>query len=536
MNQPGPIGSNIRLTTKSSYFQEFFMSLKMLIVPIACIIILAGADTVRSQSTEEPEAQSRTIFNQSDSPAKESKAIPEDLESLQALAVKSYEDGDYMRFVQTTIKLRKLRPQEPLYMVGMVVGGALIGRQNTAYNYMHIMQQQGLSYDFNSTEDTKSIRATEVYEYLNDLLIKAGEPMGTGTVAFGLSEARTHPETITWDESRESFLVGTIETGAILSVSPTGETRELIRSNDENGLLAIIGLAVDVSKGRLWVSTAGVPGFAQILPTDLGRGALFEFDLDSLEILNRYYIPIDGLPHVPGAIATTPNGDVYLVDRAYPMVFRKLAEEKQLQPFLANLAAADQLSYRSFLTVCLVIDEADLFPDNWIYIHDPNVLVGRIQNYKNWSSDMVPDPTRSGLGLEYFCNEDDELWMTADEELIERATKELELLDMASASKVESGCVFRMAKAYPVYDSRYAEHLDRIRSYLAGFENLQTIGRNGLHRYDNQDHAMMTGLLAARNIALGEHNDVWAVNTDAEYHEEVLDGPLVGEEMEPVKQ
>ena len=149
---------------------------------------------------------------------------------------------------------------------------------------------------------------------------------------------------------------------------------------------------------------------------------------------------------------------------------------------------------------------------------------------------MVPDQTKSGLGLEYFCNEDDELWMTADEDLIERATKELELLGMASATKVQSGCVFRMAKAYPVYDSRYAEHLDRIRSYLAGFENLQTIGRNGLHRYDNQDHAMMTGLLAARNIALGERNDVWAVNTDAEYHEEVLEGPLVDEEMEPLTQ
>jgi protoporphyrinogen oxidase len=106
---------------------------------------------------------------------------------------------------------------------------------------------------------------------------------------------------------------------------------------------------------------------------------------------------------------------------------------------------------------------------------------------------------------------------------------------MASASKVESGCVFRMAKAYPVYDARYAEHLDLIRSYLAGFENLQTIGRNGLHRYDNQDHAMMTGLLAARNIALGERNDVWAVNTDAEYHEEVLEAPLA-EEVELVTQ
>jgi len=193
------------------------------------------------------------------------------------------------------------------------------------------------------------------------------------------------------------------------------------------------------------------------------------------------------------------------------------------------LAAADQLTYRSFLTVCLITDAADLFPDNWIYIHDPNVRVGRIQNYKNWSPDMVPDPTKSGLGLEYFCDEGDALWMTEDDELIAMATRELEIMGMASASKVVSGCVFRMAKAYPVYDSRYAEHLERIKSYLADFENLQTIGRNGLHRYDNQDHAMMTGLLAARNIALGESNDVWEVNSDAEYHEEVLDGPVIDE-------
>jgi protoporphyrinogen oxidase len=194
------------------------------------------------------------------------------------------------------------------------------------------------------------------------------------------------------------------------------------------------------------------------------------------------------------------------------------------------IAAANRLSYRSFLTVCLVTNDADLFPDNWIYIHDPNVRVGRIQNYKNWSPDMVPDLAKSGIGMEYFCNEGDELWNTPDAELVEMATRELESIGLARSESVESGCVFRMAKAYPVYDSEYAEHLDCIRNYVSGFENLQTIGRNGLHRYDNQDHAMMTGLLAARNLALGESNDVWAVNTDAEYHEEeVLDAPVADE-------
>jgi len=187
------------------------------------------------------------------------------------------------------------------------------------------------------------------------------------------------------------------------------------------------------------------------------------------------------------------------------------------------LDAATWLTYRSFLTVCLIVDRADLFPDNWIYIHDPNVHVGRIQNYKNWSQDMVPDPAKTGLGMEYFCNEGDALWKLPDDELVEMAKRELERIGLARAKDVSDGCVFRMAKAYPVYDSVYAQHLERVKTHLASFENLQTIGRNGLHRYNNQDHAMLTGLFAARNIVLGEKNDVWSVNTEQDYHEEILD-------------
>ena len=185
--------------------------------------------------------------------------------------------------------------------------------------------------------------------------------------------------------------------------------------------------------------------------------------------------------------------------------------------------AAKRLNYRSFLTVCLIIDKEHLFPDNWIYIHDPGVNVGRIQNYKNWSPDMVADQKKTGLGLEYFCDEGDEMWNTPDDELIAMAKRELETIGLAGGAKVDMGCVFRMPKAYPVYDSAYAEYLEVLKSYIAQFENLQTIGRNGLHRYNNQDHAMLTGMLAARNIALGEKNDVWAVNTDQDYHEEIVE-------------
>jgi len=189
------------------------------------------------------------------------------------------------------------------------------------------------------------------------------------------------------------------------------------------------------------------------------------------------------------------------------------------------LAAADALTYRDFLTVVLIVKRADVFPDNWIYVHDPAVRVGRIQNFKNWSPDMVPDAGKTSLGLEYFCLEGDAVWTTPDRELIEQATRELCAIGLAQAHEIEDGCVVRVPKAYPVYTSDYAQHLAVVRRFVDSLENFQTIGRNGLHRYDNQDHAMLTGALAARNVVLDQRNDVWSINTDAEYHEEVRPEP-----------
>ncbi|HTN71592.1 MAG TPA: NAD(P)/FAD-dependent oxidoreductase [Methylomirabilota bacterium] len=187
----------------------------------------------------------------------------------------------------------------------------------------------------------------------------------------------------------------------------------------------------------------------------------------------------------------------------------------------AVLHAVSKLKYRDFLTVCLIVNKPDLFPDNWIYIHDPAVKVGRIQNFKNWSPSMVPDSTKTSLGLEYFCTEGDELWDTSDRDLIELGKQELDRIGLASYSDVEDGCVVRVPKAYPMYDSYYREYLDIVKEFAAGVENFQTIGRNGLHRYNNQDHAMLTGMLAVRNLVFGEKNDLWNVNTDQEYHEEI---------------
>jgi protoporphyrinogen oxidase len=185
-------------------------------------------------------------------------------------------------------------------------------------------------------------------------------------------------------------------------------------------------------------------------------------------------------------------------------------------------AAAQSLSYRDFITIALMINRADVFPDNWIYIHDPSVKVGRIQNFKNWSPAMVPDQSKTCLGLEYFCFEGDGLWTSDDATLVELARKELAQLGICSPGDVFDGVVVRQRKAYPVYDDAYQAHVDVVREYLSSqLSNLHLVGRNGMHKYNNQDHSMMTALLVARNIATGSSHDPWKVNADAVYHEDV---------------
>ncbi|HEY1419101.1 MAG TPA: NAD(P)/FAD-dependent oxidoreductase [Candidatus Dormibacteraeota bacterium] len=187
--------------------------------------------------------------------------------------------------------------------------------------------------------------------------------------------------------------------------------------------------------------------------------------------------------------------------------------------------AAESLSYRDFITVALMIDRPNVFPDNWIYIHDPSVKVGRMQNFKNWSPDMVPDQSKTCLGLEYFCFEGDGLWTMQDAALIEMARTELGRLGICSPDEVFDGVVVRQQKAYPVYDDSYQAHVEVIRNYMdAELPNLHLVGRNGMHKYNNQDHSMMTALLVARNIATGSAFDPWKVNADAVYHEDIRVG------------
>ena len=232
-----------------------------------------------------------------------------------------------------------------------------------------------------------------------------------------------------------------------------------------------------------------------------------------------------GEGRVRSVVVRAPDGTEHEAEGDHflsSMPIRTMLHAMEPAPPKAVLEAADQLRYRDFLTVVLIVEEDELFPDNWIYIHSPDVKLGRIQNFKNWSPFMVPEDGRTALGLEYFVQEDDEVWSATDPDLIELGKKECDLLGLADATKVVDGCVIRMPKAYPVYDDQYQDALDEIREWLSELPNLQLVGRNGQHRYNNQDHSMVTAVYAARNVAAGNADyDVWGVNVEDEYHEEV---------------
>ena len=219
--------------------------------------------------------------------------------------------------------------------------------------------------------------------------------------------------------------------------------------------------------------------------------------------------------------ATGPDGDV-MIEAGHAISSAPMRElGARLHPLPATSLEGSRLRYRDFLTVALKIRSEELFPDNWIYIHDSKVKVGRIQNFRSWSPEMVPDDSVACVGLEYFCFEGDDLWDSTDDDLIALATKEMAILGLVSPDKVIGGVVVRQEKAYPVYDDEYAANVAAMRTELeAAHPTLHLVGRNGMHRYNNQDHAMMTAMLTVENIAAGARvYDTWCVNEDAEYHE-----------------
>jgi len=204
------------------------------------------------------------------------------------------------------------------------------------------------------------------------------------------------------------------------------------------------------------------------------------------------------------------------------MPIPRLVEAMVPPPPERVLRAARGLSFRDFLTVALVVPAADAFPDNWIYVHSPDVQLGRIQNFGAWSPEMIPEEGKTCLGLEYFVTEGDSLWSATDEDLIALGMSELETLGLIDPDCVGQGFVVRMPKAYPMYDCDYKENVAVLREWLdEHVSNVHPVGRNGMHRYNNQDHSMYTAMLTVDNMVNGTDHDVWDVNVDAEYHEEI---------------
>jgi len=249
--------------------------------------------------------------------------------------------------------------------------------------------------------------------------------------------------------------------------------------------------------------------------------------------------PVTAVRHEAGkAVAVT--ADVNGVPSRYEashvissMPFRDLLRVMDPPPPPEVLAAAEGLTYRDFLTVALVVPEEAGFPDNWIYIHSPEVKVGRIQNFGAWSPYLVKEG-RTCLGLEFFVFEGDDVWTMADEDLVEQGKRELVQLGLLEdPSMVEAGYVVRMPKAYPMYNATYKQNLQVMRQWLqANAPNVYPVGRNGMHKYNNQDHSMYTAMLSVENI-FGANHDTWTVNVEAAYHEEQAADDTAGAKPSP---
>jgi len=260
-----------------------------------------------------------------------------------------------------------------------------------------------------------------------------------------------------------------------------------------------------------------------------GPGQMWETLADRLRARNYPVLtdhPVVRIHHrggkVTGFVTAGPGGEEYFggTDFISSMPMGELINALEEPAPEEVRRAANRLRYRDFLIVNLIINCKEVVPDNWVYVHDPGVRVGRIQNFKSWSPAMVPDPNKTCLGMEYFVFQHDDLWSSSDDELIDLAGKEIVQLGLVRPEEIEDSAVVRMPKAYPIYHEDYIEQVNVIRQYIEqDLTNLQLVGRNGMHKYNNQDHSMMTALGAARNI-LGADYNLWAINTEPEYQEE----------------
>jgi len=269
--------------------------------------------------------------------------LPDNVPALQLKANSAYSAKDYLTYRNALQRLRAMRPNNSEYMYQLVIAHALLDEKSAAYSLMLEMQQSGLAYDFSMRGDVDNIRGTEAFDYINDLMKMAAEPLGESESVFTLPESVATPEAIAWDESRQSFLVATVAEGGVYAVSEAGEVNELITADEENGMWAIFGILVDQKRNRLWITSAATAAFSGFDPTQRGRSGLFEFNLQTLELVRRYPVPVDGRAHVLGSMALGPEGDIYIVDRALPIIYSKPAGEEKL---IAEFAFRDMISMR----------------------------------------------------------------------------------------------------------------------------------------------------------------------------------------------
>jgi protoporphyrinogen oxidase len=246
-----------------------------------------------------------------------------------------------------------------------------------------------------------------------------------------------------------------------------------------------------------------------------GQGSKVLMETPVVRIRHQGGRAVEVVARTGGAESTFP-ADHVISSMPFPQLLRAMDP-----PAPAEVQrAADDLGFRDFLTVALVVPaEKVQWTDNWIYIHDPGVKTMRVQNFGSWSPYLVKDG-RNVLGLEYTVYEGDEYWSASDDDLIAQGIEELARLGLMDPADVEKGYVVRMPKAYPVYDETYRENVEVLKGWIAEHApNVHPVGRNGMHRYNNQDHSMFTAMLTAENI-LGADHDIWSVNVEEEYHEE----------------
>lgn len=263
-------------------------------------------------------------------------ARPVNVPELLVKADKAYAAGDYATLAVALERLVQARPYNSEYMYRLVLAYALLDDPSSAYNLMLRMQQQGLAYDFTLTDDSMNIRGTEVFGYVNDLMKQAAQPMGEATPIFTLPGDVITPANLAWDPTREKYLVGTVAEGQVLAVDGQGGVEELIKADNANGMWAVLDILVDVPRNRLWVSSAAIPGFDEFSPVDKGRSALYEYELDSLKFIRWYPVPVDGRSHALGSMVMNPAGDIFIADRALPIVYVKRAAEEKLTGVFAT--------------------------------------------------------------------------------------------------------------------------------------------------------------------------------------------------------